>query len=71
MRIIIKSIQAELSDISTKEKNDYIILYWIIKYEIISYQPLKHKVEGEFYWRKTTLIISEILDYIKIYIKLL
>jgi len=34
MKIIIKSIEAELIDTSTPEENSYLISRWLVKYEV-------------------------------------
>ena len=47
MRIIIRSIQAEILNTSTMDNDDFLINHWIIQYEIVDSE---HSIKGILKW---------------------
>jgi hypothetical protein len=62
MRITIKSIEAEIINASTNTEDNFIIDYWVIKYEIILEEG--HTIEGTLKWDAVPYIYK-IIKFIK------
>lgn len=63
MRIIIKSIEANLIDTSTIEEDNYLIKHWVIKYEILFIEE-GHNIQGSLDWTAVPNIYK-IIKFIK------
>ena len=69
MKVTITDIRAKIVDVSTKEAENYMIAYWIIKYEVRFILPYDNSsyntLEGELIWRVNPIDIMVVINYIK------
>jgi hypothetical protein len=64
MRLIIKSIEADILDLSTHSGDEFAISSWIIRYELTKNLHPLHVISGELQWTYSP-DIKEIMDYIR------
>ena len=73
MRVIIKSIEAEIIDISTIEEEEFVISCWRIDYEVhfpvLSLCEHRLTIDGHLDWKQEDVSIKAIIKYIKSRIK--